>query len=289
MKKQDGFPGQQSYVIPERIQEFVKKNPLTSDLYITDIGYYPDALHHYRERPAGVPQYILIYNLDGQGVIKTGATRHKLPSDHFFIIPRNVPHAYYALPKNPWSIYWIHFAGSKAQAFADQALKPIRIERGKTSRIQERLNLFTEIFRNLERGFSIETLEYTNLCLGYLLSSFTHLNQYRTIKEPYHKDHVNQSINYMLQHLDRKLRLEDLAEEVKLSVSHYSRLFLNTTGHSPIDYFIQLKMQQACRLLDNTSWNIGEVARELGFDDPFYFSRLFRKIMSCSPREYRKR
>lgn len=289
MRKQDGFPGQQSYVIPEKIQELVLKNPLISDLYITDIGYYPDARHHYRERPNGVPQYILIYNVDGKGVITTGPNLHELPPDHFFIIPRNVPHAYYAHPKDPWSIYWIHFSGSKAQAFTGQALKPIRIERGKTSRIQERLDLFTEIFRNLERGFSIETLEYTNLCLGNLLASFTHLNQYRSIKEFFLKDYVNQSINYMLQHLDRKLKLEDLADVVKLSVSHYSRLFLQTTGHSPIDYFIQLKIQQACRLLDNTTWNIGEISRELGFDDPFYFSRLFRKVMNMSPRDYRNR
>ncbi|HNW55438.1 MAG TPA: helix-turn-helix transcriptional regulator, partial [Bacteroidales bacterium] len=59
------------------------------------------------------------------------------------------------------------------------------------------------------------------------------------------------------------------------------------TGHSPIDYFIQPKIQRSCRYLDNTVLSIADVAREIGFDDQFYFSRQFRKVMSMSPREYR--
>jgi AraC family transcriptional regulator of arabinose operon len=115
------------------------------------------------------------------------------------------------------------------------------IERGKISRISERLDLFSELFRNLDRGFSIETLEYVNLCLPHLLASFTHLSQFRKIKESGEKDPIAQSINFMLEHLTKKLKLEEIAAETSLSASHYSRLFLNRTGHSPIDYFIQLK------------------------------------------------
>ncbi|MGV8136575.1 MAG: helix-turn-helix domain-containing protein [Mangrovibacterium sp.] len=50
-----------------------------------------------------------------------------------------------------------------------------------------------------------------------------------------------------------------------------------------------LSIQLSCRLLDNSDWSIAEVAREMGFDDQFYFSRLFSKVMNISPREYRKR
>ena len=100
---------------------------------------------------------------------------------------------------------------------------------------------------------------------------------------------VAQSINFMLENLGRKLKLEELASVVKLSASHYSKLFVTRTGHSPIDYFIQLKIQRACRLLDNTTWSIAEIAWEIGFEDQFYFSRQFRKVMDMSPREYRKR
>jgi AraC family transcriptional regulator of arabinose operon len=289
MKKKDGFPGQLSYVIPDKILELVKGNPLISELYITDIGYYPQAMHHFRERTGGISQVILIYNVHGKGVISAGGLRQELLPDHFFIIPTGVPHAYYADDQDPWSIYWIHFAGSKSRLLSGPGLQPVPIERGPTSRINDRIDLFNEIFRNLERGFSIETLEYTNLCLNYLLASFTHLRQFRLVKEGKEKDPVSQSINFMLENLDRKLKLEEMADEVKLSVSHFSRIFTVRTGHSPIDYFIQLKIQRACRLLDNSGWSIAEVAREMGFEDQFYFSRLFRKVMNMSPRVYRQR
>lgn len=289
MKKEDGFPGQISFVIPERILALVKDNPLIADLFITDIGYYPQARHHFRERPSGSTQFILIYCIEGMGEIRIGEALHPVPPDHFFIIPAGMPHSYHSDIQNPWSIYWIHFSGIKAGLFARLACQCIAIDRGKTSRISDRIDLFSEIFRNLGRGFSIETLEYTNLCLAHLLASFTHLNQFREMRKADENDPVAQSINFMLEHLNKKLKLEEIATETGLSASHYSRLFQNRTGHPPIDYFIQLKIQRACRLLDNSGWMIADVAREMGFDDQFYFSRVFRKVMGMSPAGYRKR
>jgi len=289
MKKEDGFPGQISFVIPERILTLVKDNPLIVDLYITDIGYYPQARHHFRERPLGSDQFILIYCVDGEGEIKLKETTHAISADHFFIIPAGMAHAYYSDEQNPWSIYWIHFSGNKSGIYSRFACQPLAIERSKTSRISDRVDLFSEIFRNLDRGFSLETMEYINLCLPHLLASFTHLSQFRLIKESGEKDPVAQSINFMLENVTKKLKLEEIASETSLSASHYSRLFLNRTGHSPIDYFIQLKIQRACRLLDNSGWMIADVSREMGFDDQFYFSRVFRKVMGMSPGEYRKR
>jgi AraC-like DNA-binding protein len=92
----------------------------------------------------------------------------------------------------------------------------------------------------------------------------------------------------MLENLKNKLSLKQLAKEVKLSDSYFSRLFLRRTGFPPIEYFNQLRIQHSCRLLDNKMLSIADVAREVGFDDQFYFSRLFRKVMNQSPREYRK-
>lgn len=289
MKKEDGFPGQISFVIPERILALVRNNPLIADLFITDIGYYPKARFHFRERPSGSSQFILIYCVEGNGEIRLNETTHSISADHFFIVPTGMSHAYHSDEQNPWSIYWIHFSGLKSGNYSRFAGQPLPIERGKTSRISDRVDLFSEIFRNLDRGFSVETLEYVNLCLPHLLASFSHLSQFRLIKESGEKDPVAQSINFMIEHLTKKLKLDEIATETGLSASHYSRLFQNRTGHSPIDYFIQLKIQRACRLLDNSGWMIADVAREMGFDDQFYFSRVFRKVMGMSPREYRKR
>lgn len=289
MKKEEGFPGQLSFVIPEKVIYLIQRNQLVNELYFTDIGYYPHARHHFRSRKQGSSQYILIYCLDGEGLIRVRDEEHLIGADQFFIIPANVSHAYYSSAEKPWSIYWIHFTGKKARWFQHLSGECRTIERGKDSRIHDRINLFGEIFRNLERGYSQEILEYVNLCLRYLLGSFSHIQQFREVRTSDEDDVVGQSINYMLENVERKLKLEEIASVVKLSASHFSRLFQGRTGYSPIEYFIQLKVQRACRLLDNRSFSIAEVAYQLGYEDQFYFSRQFRKVMNLTPRAYRKR
>jgi AraC family transcriptional regulator, arabinose operon regulatory protein len=80
-----------------------------------------------------------------------------------------------------------------------------------------------------------------------------------------------------------------MARHADLSPSHFSRLFKEQTSYSPIDYFIQLKVQHACRLLFLTSMTVREIGAELGYEDPAYFSRLFKKIVGMSPTQYRNK
>jgi AraC-like DNA-binding protein len=106
-----------------------------------------------------------------------------------------------------------------------------------------------------------------------------------------HESHVarkiEQSIAHMSQHLNQPLQVATLAAAVNVSPSHYSALFKRWMGSSPIDYFIHLRMRHACQLFDNTSLNVKEVAVALGYDDPFYFSRIFKSINRVAPSEYR--
>ena len=100
---------------------------------------------------------------------------------------------------------------------------------------------------------------------------------------------IERSIAYMLQRLDKPLHVANLAAAVNFSPSHFSALFKRWTGCPPIDYFIHLRMQQACRLFDSTSLNVKEVAAALGYDDPFYFSRMFKAVIHIPPSEYRQK
>src|ERR1017187_944846 len=100
---------------------------------------------------------------------------------------------------------------------------------------------------------------------------------------------IEQSIRYMMEHLNQPLQVAKLAETAHTSPSHFFVLFKRWVGLSPIDYFIRLRMRRACRLLAATSMSVKEVAAVLGYDDPFYFSRVFKSVNGTPPTDYRMR
>jgi AraC-like DNA-binding protein len=100
---------------------------------------------------------------------------------------------------------------------------------------------------------------------------------------------IDQSIAFMKTKLNTTVALKDLADHASLSVSHYSTLFQQKTNNSPINYFLFLKMQYACQYLENTSLSIKQIAAEIGYDDPFHFSRTFKNVIGVSPKGFRGR
>jgi AraC-like DNA-binding protein len=82
--------------------------------------------------------------------------------------------------------------------------------------------------------------------------------------------------------------LETLAGRCNMSVSTFQRRWNESMGITPARYALGLKLQEACRLLIETSDSISEVANACGFDDEFYFSRCFRRQFGSPPRNYRK-
>ncbi|HKK62961.1 MAG TPA: AraC family transcriptional regulator, partial [Bacteroidales bacterium] len=190
---------------------------------------------------------------------------------------------------NPWSIYWVHFSGHLASHFHGSAGDLGTILPSKSSRIEQRIQLFGEIIQNLEMGYSKENLEYANICLWHFLASFKYVNQFREIQIYRKTDPVEYTKIYMRENMHEKLSLNQLAEETGFSASHFSLLFRKKTGRSPMDYLIYLRIQKACQYLDNTSLRIQEIALKVGYEDQYYFSRLFKKLMGIPPSEYRKK
>ena len=288
MKKLEGFEGQKSIVLPEAIIRELQVNPITQDLYVTDIGYYPNAEHHYRKRNDGSLQNILIYCVEGKGWFEVDGKRQVVTPNFYFILPAGTSHAYGPDHSTPWSIYWLHFSGDKASYFIDRPNQAIEIDISQNTRFSDRILLFEEIYRNLEMGYSIDNLGYTSICLWHMLGSFRYLSQFRKIKEVLQQDPVSRSIEFMRTHLSQKLSLDDIAAHCGLSLSHFCLLFKKKTSRTPLNYLTYLRIQQVCQLLDFTPMKINEVARQTSFDDPFYFTRVFTKTMGASPAKYRK-
>jgi AraC family transcriptional regulator, arabinose operon regulatory protein len=280
--------GRQRIEIPKTILKArVQSNVLLKHLHICSIGYYPKAKDHYTYRKKGLPENFLFYCVDGHGWYKTGGQRYEVGPSEFFILPQNTEHAYGSESENPWTIYWIHFGGdaleelNKLQA-VEKYFKPAHIKSS-----DEIISLFNKIYKTLQLGYSIDNLLFANMCLTHYLNLFVYNMRYFNTADSAALDSVDKAILYMREHINENISLGDLSSHYNYSVSRFSNLFKQKTGYSPIDYFLQMKMQRACQQLDFTNQSIKEIAFTMGFDDPYYFSKRFRTIIGVSPKKYR--
>jgi AraC-like DNA-binding protein len=285
----DGFKGEKAIVTPYNIRELQAGNEIARQLYATHIGYYPHAKYHYRERAAGAAENILIYCEKGKGWIECCGEKHCLSGHQVFIIPQKEPHAYGSDLHDPWSIYWIHFKGENVHHFRSIIGKVMSIKDSTTSRYQDRFMLFESMFQNLEMGYSADNLEYISFCLMYFLASVKYLSQYREVKNVKVEDVIQKSILFMKDNLENKITLNDIAQFVGYSCSHLTTLFTQKTSYSPMEYYNRLRIRKACSYLQFSELKIKEIAFQLGFYDPFHFSKAFLKEMEITPREYRRR
>jgi AraC family transcriptional regulator, arabinose operon regulatory protein len=280
--------GRQRIEIPRTILKTrVNNNPLLAHLHICSIGYYPKAKDHYTFRKKGLAENFLFYCVDGHGWYKIGNQQYKVGPNEFFILPQHIAHSYGSDEDHPWSIYWIHFGGSALEELnkmhaVQKHFKPEHIPgRDETTAI------FRRMFKTLQLGYSIDNLLFANVCLAHFLTLFVYNIKHYDTENPEKLDSMDNAILYMREHINENISLGDLSKHYNYSVSRFSNLFKQKTGYAPIDYFLQLKMQKACQLLDFTNQSIKEIAFTLGFDDPYYFSKRFRTIIGLSPKKYR--
>jgi AraC family transcriptional regulator, transcriptional activator for feuABC-ybbA operon len=97
---------------------------------------------------------------------------------------------------------------------------------------------------------------------------------------------VERVINHMHQNINNKITLTELSDIIGLSSFYLSKIFKEVTGYSVIEYFNQIKIDQAKELLLEGDKKVKEVAKILGFSDEFYFSRIFKKMEGSSPSEF---
>lgn len=100
---------------------------------------------------------------------------------------------------------------------------------------------------------------------------------------------VRSAMLYIQYHYMRKLTLEEIAAVVNLDKSYLCRLFKRETGCSVFQYLNEQRMQRAAELIARGNTYVREVAEAVGIEDPFYFTRIFKKAFGVSPSEYKER
>lgn len=98
---------------------------------------------------------------------------------------------------------------------------------------------------------------------------------------------VAEACQFVSLHLDRKISLEEVAEQLFMNPSYFSRLFKKETGETFIEYVTRMKMHRAKELLDQTDAPVGKICGTLGYDNQSYFIKLFKSFSGVTPVEYR--
>lgn len=281
--KEEGFRDEKYMIVPtESFAEYMG-HPLIKAAYLTDVGFFPRARSHYKEREEGADQYILIYCTDGNGIIEVDGQKYPLGRSDAFCIPKGARHRYYADRENPWSILWVHFKGENMNHFPLEEKRLVHMNsRHSDNRM---MVLFNLLFRVLEKNYTLGNFIYISQVLQLILSEIYFREK---IEESTMQDrHVTMVVRFMYQNLERNLSLQQIADEVKLSKSYLNTVFKSQTGRAPVEFFIHLKMKEACKLLKSTELYIYEVSARLGYEDQYYFSRILKKTVGMSPRDYK--
>lgn len=281
---QEGFHNQRLSVLPRSVvKDALGRRPLRH-LVVTHAGYYPHADRHLMRRPGGAPETIVLVCADGTGYVELAGQHHRLGAGHAVVIPSGVPHTYGTTAERPWSIWWCHLQGADIgellSAGEFDALRPLVTLRN----VERVVALLDEILTNLERDHAPVRLLATTAAAWRLLAQLA-----VDRLEPAPGDPLERAMDYVKDRMDSPLRVPELATMVGVSPSRLGALFRRATGGGIIAYQTSLRMARARHLLDTTSAPVKEIADEIGYDDSYYFSRLFRRIHDLSPTEYRQR
>ncbi|MBL4701040.1 MAG: AraC family transcriptional regulator [Phycisphaeraceae bacterium] len=258
-------------------------------------GHFANQPNHRSHRPDPA-DCLLIWVLGGRGFAETQGVRAEATAGHLLTFLPGESQTYGSDQGQPWEIMWVHFGGNQAVRY----LHALRENNQPFARLGLNATLrdqFEELL-SAESHLPVSPMEQTvgpdilaGHMLGSLLGRMIHLmgsRDHRPSVAGSGQLNVTQLRRYIYRHLTEQVSLEQLAQMSHLSVTHFSRLFRKQFGTSPMHYVIQQRMVQAATLLTETSSPIKQVADAVGYDDAYYFSRLFKRIVGITPSQYRQ-
>jgi len=221
----------------------------------------------------------IIWSMHGTGAMEmNGVERTLNPGQAGIYFPGN-EHHYYAL-EEPWTFCWWTLDGPLATSVAaalgltaGQIYNPGTVP-------QATFNSLVNAMRNITPSG-----EYRASTLAYQLLVHLARAKNKTAANPF----VAAAVDIIhARWNDSKLGVDQIARELKLHRSSFSRMFHSSMGISPLTYLINLRTQNALNLLSDRRYTVDEVARACGWDTPAYFSRCIRRATGLSPREIRR-
>jgi len=219
--------------------------------------------------------------------VETKAGRCVMPANALMCIPPETPFRHgLGQRKRVNSTYWFRVQGAALPKFFElirwHPAKPyVQIEES-VPFIENWMGMFKTLSVPITAGHLFRLSSITARQLGLIVEAAQQA-QYR--QQPSNQ-RVHEVIKYLRDHPTANPSLQELASMANLSTQHLRGIFKQLTGYAPSQYHAQVKAQYAARLLSRTEEPVSIIADQVGFEDPLYFSRWFRRLMGVSPRQY---
>lgn len=256
------------------------------DLRLYEIGIQRCA-PSYSFGPIIRDRYILHYVFEGEGVLRIDDKELKVKSNSFFLLPPDVLVQYQADEKNPWQYAWIHFHGFKST----EIVKSIGMTRKEP--------VYVPIEENSQLKDAVINLimykENEYACIGYMYILFDKMNRWTRHVEK--KAGTNlRTMNYMreaIQYINTKycesIMVQQIADHCGVDRAYLSKIFKYATGNTLQEYLIQFRIKRAKQLLKDIDLSVKYISYSVGYNDPFTFSKVFKKQEGVSPSVWRKK
>lgn len=242
----------------------------------------------YEWGPGVRDHYLLHYVTEGKGTYTAKGQTYTLEAGDMFLAWPNELIAYQADMQTPWSYCWVGFGGLDADTLVKQTdfapKRPVmHVEDGEVPK-----GLLLDIYQ-CRGARHFEIVRMTGKLYAFLswLMETSHGETRR--KRQAGLEHVQRACEFIVNNYSRVITVQDIAQNVGVCRSLLNRAFQQHMDMSPVQYLTRYRMQQACILLERTDMPVKAVAYSVGYEDPLYFSRRFREMENCSPKEYADR
>ncbi|MDR1307373.1 MAG: AraC family transcriptional regulator [Treponema sp.] len=233
-----------------------------------------------------LPDFQTVYITEGEGVFNADDRSYQVKPGSFILILPGMKHSYKPVFEIGWQEYW---AGFKGDYFTRMLVEGIISPQHIFFDIGIRDDFITAYNRILEEVRTQQPLYQLRACSGILYILAEILTHERRGKKPNHyQTIVEKAKRLMGSRVESILNLTDISAELGLSPSRFNEIFKTYTAMTPYQYFIQLKIHRAGHLLEDENVSVKEVSFSLGFEDQYYFSRLFKNKTGIAPSEWKK-
>jgi AraC family transcriptional regulator of arabinose operon len=241
-------------------------------------------------RPDGMRGWIVNLTIKGAGTVFDGATRFRVEPGDLVLFPPGAIHDYgRAADADAWWHRWIYFQPRASWSTWLTWQKP-KAERAVQRRSEPALlatldGLFGEVAAWAANNDLLSMELAMNLLERIILLC---AKNDRAMAPPGHFDErLLMACKFVTDNLHRPLTVAEIAQAVCLSPSRLAHLFTQTLGRSILKWREEQMIQFACQLLLVSPSPIKQIAAQVGFEDPLYFSRVFRRYTGRSPRAFR--